>query len=217
MPKISNKQKLLLHVCCACCSTEVIERLAGEYDITLFFSNSNIYPFDEYEKRLKSAKKLAKEMGLDLYEDEFQSIEWEMFVSDASESLKEKTAVATSHKLQATSLNNLETNYKKMPEGGGRCRLCFSFNLTRTAKFAKDFSFDCFTTTLTISPHKNHVMINEIGTILSKEYGVSFLQENFKKQDGFRKSIEHSKKHNLYRQNYCGCKYSMNSIEKEKF
>ena len=78
------KQKLLLHTCCACCSTEVIERLKKEYDITLFFSNSNIYPFDEYEKRLEEAKKIAKIMELDLYEDAFQSIEWEMFVAQAN-------------------------------------------------------------------------------------------------------------------------------------
>jgi epoxyqueuosine reductase len=189
-------KKLLLHVCCACCSTEVIERLKKDYDITLFFSNSNIYPFDEYEKRLNEAKKISKIMELDLYEDTYQSIEWEMFVANAglnSEDVKK----------------NEETNYKKMQEGGKRCELCFRFNLTRAAKFAKDFKFDVFTTTLTISPHKNHEVINKIGKELEEEFEVQFLEEDFKQEDGFKKSTELSKKHNLYRQNYCGCKYSM--------
>ncbi|MBT4824675.1 epoxyqueuosine reductase QueH [Candidatus Woesearchaeota archaeon] len=176
-------KKLLLHTCCACCSTEVIERLKKEYDITLFFSNSNIYPIEEYEKRLEEAKKIAEIMELDLVEDEYLSLEWEMFVG------------------------GLE-NYKKMPEGGRRCELCFKFNLTRTAKFAKDFKFDLFTTTLTISPHKDHEMINKIGEKISKRYNVNFLKSNFKENNGFNKSLEHSKKHKLYRQNYCGCKYS---------
>ena len=126
-------KKLLLHTCCACCSTEVIERLKKDYDITLFFSNSNIYPFDEYEKRLNEAKRIAKIMELDLYEDAFQSIEWDMFVANAgldSEDIEK----------------NEETNYKKMKEGSKRCELCFKFNLTRAAKFAKDFNFDCFIT-----------------------------------------------------------------------
>ena len=177
-------KKLLLHTCCACCSTEVIERLKKDYEITLFFSNSNIYPFDEYEKRLNEAKRIAKIMELDLYEDAYQSIEWEMFVGGLEK-------------------------YKKMPEGGKRCELCFKFNLTRAAKFAKDFKFDCFTTTLTISPHKNHEIINKIGKELTKEFNIEFLESNFKENNGFSKSIEHSKKHKLYRQNYCGCKYSM--------
>ena len=196
-----TKQKLLLHTCCACCSTEVIERLKENYEITLFFSNSNIYPFDEYEKRLGEAKKIAKIMELDLYEDSFQSIEWEMFVANAGDiSVEGEKSIATEEKE--------ETNYKKMKEGGKRCELCFRFNLTRAARFAKDFKFDVFTTTLTISLHKNHIIINKIGKDLSKEYGVEFLEEDFKKDDGFSKSIEHSKEHKLYRQNYCGCKYS---------
>ncbi|MBS3122598.1 epoxyqueuosine reductase QueH [Candidatus Woesearchaeota archaeon] len=182
------KPKLLLHVCCACCSTAVIQQLKEDYDITLFFSDSNIYPEEEYQKRLENAKIVAKLLKLEIVEDEYDNNAWDKFVSKAKD-------------------------YQTQPEGGERCHYCFEYNLTRTAEFAKHshkpIHFDFFTTTLTISPHKNHIVINRIGKLLEEKYGIRFLESNFKKQDGFRTSIELSKKYNLYRQNYCGCKYSM--------
>lgn len=182
------KLKLLLHICCACCSTAVIEQLKEDYDITLFFSDSNIYPEEEYQKRLENARIVAKLLKLEIIEDEYDNNAWDNFVSKASTNLQD---------------------YKEMPEGGERCSYCFEYNLTRTAEFAKKHRFEIFTTTLTISPHKNHVIINKIGKNLEEKHGIKFLKGDFKKQDGFRTSIELSKKYNIYRQNYCGCRYSM--------
>lgn len=179
-----NKLKLLLHVCCACCSTAVIEQLKNDYNITLFFSDSNIYPEEEYNKRLENAKKVAELLNVNLLEDEYDNNAWDNFVSKAE-------------------------SYQTLPEGDERCYYCFEYNLTRTAEFANVNNFDIFTTTLSISPHKNHIIINNIGKILEEKHEIKFLESNFKKQDGFRTSIELSKKYNIYRQNYCGCKYSM--------
>jgi predicted adenine nucleotide alpha hydrolase (AANH) superfamily ATPase len=176
--------KLLLHVCCACCSTEVIERLKQEYDLVLFFSNSNIFPKEEYERRLESARMVARDHKLELIEEEYDNDKWEEFVSSVP-------------------------NYKVLPEKGERCRMCFKFNLIRTAKMARERGIGMFATTLTISPHKDNVLINNIGKDVEKMFGVKYMESNFKENDGFKKSVKHSKQLNLYRQNYCGCRYSM--------
>ncbi len=172
--------KLLLHTCCACCSAYVIELLKKDYEITLFFSNSNIYPKQEYEKRLENAEKISKIMNVKLIADEYNHQEW---------------------------LKTIK-GYEQEPEKGKRCEICFRFNLERTAEFAKQNNFEIFATTLTISPHKSHTLINKIGSGLSKQYNVKYLESNFKQKDGFKHSTELSKKHNLYRQIYCGCKFS---------
>lgn len=176
--------QLLLHVCCACCSTEVIERLKQEYDLILLFSNSNIFPKDEFNRRLESARIVAREMNLELIEEEYDNDKWDEFVSSVPD-------------------------YKMQPEGGERCRMCFKFNLIRAAKMARERGIGLFATTLTISPHKNNVLINNIGKDVEEMFGVKYLKSNFKEKDGFKKSITHSKRLDLYRQNYCGCRYSL--------
>lgn len=170
------KSTLLLHVCCAPCSTHSIEVLKKDYGITLFFSNSNIYPREEYERRFENARKIADIYNLELVEDDYDNDAWMQYVK------------------------GLESE----PEKGKRCIKCFEFNLRRTAAYAKRNNFDFFTTTLTISPHKDSKAIFNIGKNLG-----NFLAMDFKKQNGFKDSIELSKKYNLYRQNYCGCKFSI--------
>ena len=172
--------KVLLHTCCACCSTEVIERLKGN-EIILFFSNSNIFPKEEFEKRFGNAEKISKIYNLRLIKDKYNHSEWLGFIKGLEEE----------------------------PEGGKRCWKCFEFNLRKTAEKAKKLGFENFTTTLTISPHKNSKKIFEIGNKIGKEYGLNFLEIDFKKKEGFKHSIELSKKYELYRQNYCGCEFSL--------
>ncbi len=174
-----EKKKLLLHCCCAPCATSVIERLLNEemFEITLYFSNSNILPEDEYNKRLAELVKLAKYHNLPLIVDEYNQT---LFF----EAIK---------------------GVENMGEGSVRCEKCIGLRLKRTAEFSKNQGYDCFTTTLTVSPHKNATKINEIGASLEKEFGVEFLARDFKKKDGFKRSIELCKILNIYRQTYCGC------------
>ncbi|MFC1691427.1 epoxyqueuosine reductase QueH [Nanoarchaeota archaeon] len=172
---IKIREKVLLHVCCAPCASFCIEQLKKKYDITLFFSNSNIYPKEEYDKRLENAEKIAGIHKLNLIEDKYDHDSWKEHVK----------------------------GLEKEPEGRNRCKKCFEFNLIKTAKYAMQNSFDFFTTTLTISPHKDSQKIFEIAKALP-----NFLEIDFKQDDGFDKSVELSKKHNLYRQNYCGCEFS---------
>lgn len=180
------KEKIFLHICCAPCSTEVIERLKKRFKIILFFSNSNIYPKQEYKKRLYDAKKISKIYGLKLIKDDYQ------------------------HELWLKNIKKVK-DYKKLKEGKERCKACFEFNLKRTAEKAQELKIKNFTTTLTVSPYKNFKIINSIGKDIGKKLGLNFIEENFKKQDGYKKSICLSKKHRLYRQHYCGCEFSLNN------
>ena len=177
------KKRILLHTCCAPCAVHIAETLKNEYDVSLFFHNPQIFPAEEYAKRLLETKKIRKILGLDVIEGNRDYDSWLAVVQ----------------------------GYEKEPEAGKRCLKCFEFNLKGTAEYAKMHGFDVFTTTLTISPHKNSRIINEIGRNLSKEHNIEFLEENFKKNDGFLKSIQKCKQHNIYRQNYCGCVYSLKS------
>ena len=173
--------KLFLHTCCAPCSTAVIERLIDNYNITLFFYNPNLYPEKEYYYRMEEFIKIANIYKLPYIIGPDHRNYWNF---------------ATLH-------------LKNEPEGGRRCWLCFKIRLKATAMLASKLKFDVFTTTLTISPLKNAKIINNIGTKQGKIYNIKFLVENFKKKDGFKRSVELSKKYNLYRQNYCGCIYSL--------
>lgn len=175
--------KILLHVCCAPCSTEVIEKLKSNNEIILFFSNSNIYPKEEFYKRLENAKIISRVYSLDLIEDKYDHKAWLKFIKGLEEE----------------------------PEKGKRCEKCFEFNLTRTAEKAKKLGIENFTTTLTISPHKDSKKIFKVGEKIAKECNLNFLEIDFKKKDGFKHSIELSKKYNLYRQGYCGCEFSLRS------
>ena len=173
---------LLLHCCCAPCASYVTEYMCKYFDVSTFFFNPNIYPYEEYQLRLKELFKLWKLSALDfeILEGRFDEA---LFYSETK---------------------NLENEV----EGSLRCEKCIRLRLEETAKQAKKLGFDYFTTTLSISPHKNADFINQCGKELSDIYGVKFLYADFKKKEGFKKSLELSKKYNLYRQNYCGCKFS---------
>lgn len=178
-----TKPRLLLHVCCAPCSSYVLTYLCDYFDITILYYNPNISPFEEYEKRLNEAKRLVKELNKDnihIMECEYENEKFE----------------------------NIAKGLEDAPEGGIRCRKCYKLRIEETAKYAKENNFDYFTTTLTISPLKNSQVLNQIGKELEEKYNVKYLYSDFKKKEGYKTSIILSKKYNLYRQNYCGCIYS---------
>jgi predicted adenine nucleotide alpha hydrolase (AANH) superfamily ATPase len=175
-----QKEKILIHCCCAPCSTYSVEKIKKEYDPVLYFYNPNIEPIEEYNKRLAEIKRYAEIIDTELIIGEYDNNEWFDFVKEFSDA----------------------------PEGGNRCKKCFNFNLNATAKKAKELSIKFFTTTLTISSYKNSNMIFKIGNDIADEE-IHFISENFKKKDGYKKSVELSKKYKLYRQNYCGCRFSL--------
>lgn len=177
------KKRLLLHTCCAPCSTHCVAELVGKYDVVMYFYNPNVHPYGEYVKRLENAQKVGAEMGVDVEEGEYDADGWLEQIS----------------------------GFEEEPEGGKRCLICFSMRLQETARHAKEKGFDCFTTTLTISPHKDSAVVNRIGEDLAQRFGVEWVHSDFKKKDGFRKSTEMSKEMGLYRQRYCGCFYSVKS------
>lgn len=182
MPNQEKTEKLLLHICCAPCSTASIERLKNKYDVTGIFCNSNIYPVVEFKKRLEEVKKYCQKMKIDLINVKYDYNNW------------------------LERVKGLEAEL----EGGRRCLKCYEIRLDKVAKTARDKNFDYFTTTLSISPYKNFEEIEKIGERLGKKYEVKFLSRDFKKKDGFKRSIDLSKEHNLYRQYYCGCEFSIN-------
>lgn len=186
--KANVKPKVLLHSCCGPCSTAVIERLFGEYNITVFYFNPCITENDEYEKRKREQIRFIDEFNDDMDED--QKVKYMEGSYRPDEYL------------------NLVKGLESEPEGGARCTVCFRQRLEETARTAKEYEFDFFASTLTVSPHKNYALISEIGKECEKRYGVSFLDMDFKKKAGFQRSIQLSKEHHLYRQNYCGCKFS---------
>ena len=190
--KLDNKRsKLLIHSCCAPCSSYVLEYLSQYFDITIFYYNPNIYPETEYVRRAKEQQNLIKEMQLPSLVE---------FVQGEYES-----------KLFYESVKGLE----KEPEGGKRCFECYELRLRKAAKYAAENQFDYFTTTLTISPHKNAEKLNEIGERVGAEYSISHLPSDFKKKNGYKRSIELSREYNLYRQDYCGCVFSIRDKKEE--
>lgn len=178
-------EKLLLHVCCGPCSTEVIARLAGEYELSLLFFNPNVSPNDEFVRRALEAEKYAAARGIPISRDEYDHDAW------------------------LAAVQGLEGE----PEGGNRCAVCFAFRLARAAAKAKEGGIALFTTTLTISPHKNAKLVNETGVKAARDAGVRFLEADFKKKDGFKKSLHLSKEAGMYRQDYCGCEFSKRDRE----
>lgn len=181
--KEGTKPSLLLHACCAPCSSYCIEYLHKYFDITLFFYNPNIFPAEEYAHRVNELKRLVTEMGLSIP------------VLEAENDTESFYALAKGR--------------ENIREGGARCFDCYRLRLKKTAQLAKEKGFDYFTTTLSVSPLKNSKKLREIGLELEGEYGVKNLPSDFKKKEGYKRSIELSKKYNLYRQNYCGCEYSV--------
>ncbi|MFA5031810.1 MAG: epoxyqueuosine reductase QueH [bacterium] len=173
-------KKVLLHICCAPCATVGIETLKKEQcEIEGYFFNPNIYPKEEYQKRLLSAQKLSKILDIGLITEEYKPEEWKKTVK----------------------------GMEKEKEGGQRCAECFRFRLEATAKKAKEKSMPNFTTTLTLSPHKNEKLINYIGQEIGERYSINFLKYDFKKDNGFQKSVTLSKQYDIYRQSYCGCEF----------
>ncbi len=194
LEKIENENTcptLLLHTCCAPCSTAVIKRLANYFKITVFYYNPNISPKEEYEKRKEEQKRFIKESALKnitLLDCDYEN---ELFTQIAKGLEQEK-------------------------EGGKRCPKCFNLRLEKTAKKAKEENFDYFGTSLTVSPYKNAEILNKIGKMLEEKYQVTFLPSDFKKKNGYKESIELSKKYHLYRQDYCGCIFSKEEREQQK-
>jgi len=187
--------KLLLHTCCAPCLSSVEEQLRAGYSLDIFWYNPNIYPEHEYERRLSELKRFQ------------EIIDKPLIIHEATNDLEEWTAVTI--------------DFARDPEGQRRCRECISFRLKKTAEFAKNNNYNIFTTTLTVSPHKNSKMVNMIGEKISQELDIPFLQADFKKNNGYLRSVELAKYYGFYRQDYCGCIYSMNesiarALAKEK-
>ncbi len=183
-----GKPGLLLHSCCGPCSTAVIERLVDEFDVTVFFYNPCITDEEEYRKRREAQISFIHQFN------------------------EENMGRSRIHLLEGDycpgAFFEATEGLEKEPEGGARCTVCFRQRLEKAAETASIRGLDYFGTTLTVSPHKNYKRISDIGRALSLVYGLSFLDRDFKKKDGFARSIQLSKKYNLYRQNYCGCEYS---------
>ena len=181
---LDGPKKLLLHSCCAPCSSYVLEYLSQYFEITVLYYNPNITYEDEYEYRKAEQKRLIGAMPAG-FPIQFMDCDYDpaSFFSEVK-------------------------GYEKEPEGGARCKICFGIRLRKTAELAAKSGFDYFTTTLTISPLKNAKLLNEIGDELAGEYGVKYLNSDFKKRNGYKRSIELSKEYDLYRQDYCGCVYS---------
>lgn len=187
LSKNGEKPELLLHACCAPCSSYVLEYLHDRFRIILYFFNPNIAPEEEYLYRSQELKRLVREMKLDI-----EIIEEEYDPKPFYE---------------------LAKGLEQLPERGERCQRCIGYRLKFAGKKAAEIGADYFTTTLTISPHKDCAFINELGENVSAECGVKYLFSDFKKHEGYKRSIELSKEYNLYRQNYCGCVYSKAASE----
>lgn len=199
--------KLLLHSCCAPCSSYVISYLMESFDITVFYFNPNIYPEMEFEHRLAEQKRLIS--MLNEQADLIYSINGTEHIKNRKYPLK-LVDPPYDHKEFTSYVKGLESER----EGGKRCEACFRLRLGKTYEFAKANGFDYYGTTLTVSPHKNAVLLNEIGK--ERSDGPVYLVSDFKKQDGYKISIELSKRFELYRQAYCGCEFAMGHLQKEQ-
>lgn len=188
LANIKEKKKILLHSCCAPCSSHVISFLTKYFDITILYYNPNISPEEEYLKRKEEQIRLINTIKtqnkLDYIDCDYDNDIYE----------------------------NLIKGYEHCEERGARCTICFNLRLEKTAKLAKQNNYDYFCSTLTVSPYKNANLINSIGKNLEEEYNIKWLYSDFKKEEGYKKSIELSKEYNLYRQDYCGCIYSKRKI-----
>lgn len=182
--------RLLLHCCCAPCASYVLEYLSPKFSISVFYCNPNIEPREEYDKRESELRRL---IGAVSYPNPVNILEYDDYSAENAE-YKEATKALTAE-----------------PEGGRRCEACFEMRLEETAVRARAGGFDCFTTTLSVSPYKNAALLNEIGYRLGQKHGIEYLYADFKKRDGYKRSIELSRQYGLYRQAYCGCMPSFRS------
>lgn len=181
------KPRLLLHACCGPCSSYVVEYLSKYFDITIYYYNPNTYPEEEFTRRLDELKKFINNFNRDVkvIKEDYNPIEF------------------------YNSIKGLE----HLGEKSRRCYNCYKLRMNKAAHFAKENNYDYFTTTLSISPYKNANWINEIGKKIENSLGIKYLYSDFKKKDGYKRSLELSKKYNLYRQEYCGCVYSKHERE----
>lgn len=185
-----NTPSLLLHSCCAPCSSYVLEYLSQHFCITVLYYNPNIFPIEEYEYRIEEQKRLISLLPA-----------------------KHKISfIGTDY--EPEKFYNAIKGYENIPEGGERCFKCYELRLREAAEYARRRDFDYFTTTLSISPLKNAEKLNEIGIRLEGEYGVKYLCSDFKKRNGYKRSVELSEEYGLYRQNYCGCVFSKKEGER---
>lgn len=191
--KLDFKPKLLLHACCAPCSSSVLTRLNNFFDITIYFYNPNMDTKEEFVKRQNEEIILIEKLN---------------------KTLENKIKIVICEFDNQTFYKTIK-GYEKCLEGGERCKKCFELRLEKTCIYAKKNNFDYFTTTLSVSPYKNSKLLNEIGSLLEKKYNIKYLYSDFKKKDGYKKSVELSKVYNLYRQNYCGCVFSKIDIDKK--
>ena len=183
-----EKPKLLLHICCAPCSTHVVEVLKDDYDLTGYFCNPNIHPESEYSHREEEMRGYARKIRLELVCAEYDDFRWFEIVK----------------------------GMENVPEGGERCFLCFRLRLQKTAQYAKEHGYQFLTTTLSVSPHKNAAKINEIGSQVAGRHQLQWHAADFKKRGGFEKSVRMSKEAGLYRQSYCGCIFSQREAEQRR-
>ena len=179
-----ERPRLLLQSCCGPCSSYVLEALTPYFRVTVLYYNPNIQPRAEYDLRLENQRKIIAALPtpteVDILECDYDGEKYDAAVK------------------------GLESE----PEGGARCTVCFRLRLEETAKRASELGYDWFCTTLTVSPHKDAERLNQIGRALGERYGVPFLPSDFKKREGYKRSIQLSKEYELYRQDYCGCLYS---------
>jgi len=175
-----EKLRMLVHICCAPDALFVMELLRRDYEVEGFFYNPNIHPREEYFLRLQESRKVAKTVGFNLIEGPYDDTRW----------------------------FEITKKFKDEPEKGRRCDVCYAIRLEKTAEKAAKLGFDSFTTVMSLSPWKKAEVMNRVGRMFAHRFQIEFLEGNFKKKDGFKKSIELSRKHGLYRQNYCGCVYS---------
>ena len=188
LDKSGERPTLLLHACCAPCSSHTLTVLDKYFRITLYFCNPNIAPEEEYIFRLNELKRLVKEMGLDI-----------TIIEEAYD---------------PAPFYELAKGLEDLPERGERCQKCIGYRLRKAGEKARELGCDYFTTTLTISPHKDCTFINEFGGSLQDVVGVPYLFSDFKKHEGYKHSIELSRQYNLYRQNYCGCFFSKKAVSR---
>ena len=188
----AEKPRLLLHCCCAPCSSATLERLQEDYETDIYYYNPNIEPEAEFRKRADEEVRFVREFrpdgGVKVITAEYDHEAFEV----------------------------IARGREQMPERGERCYLCYELRMRKTAEFARNHGYDCFTTSLSVSPYKNAAWINEIGEKLEKELNIRFLYSDFKKKNGYRRSIEMSREYGLYRQDWCGCVYSREERERKK-
>ena len=174
------KPKLLFHSCCAPCSGYLVSQLADNFAVTVYYNNPNIYPESEYQTRKNEAKKFFTDFGTKFIEIEYDHSNW----------------------------LELARGLEGEPERGKRCILCYHFRLNSAAKYAKDNDYDLFASSLAISPYKNSKILNNLGRAVAKSVGIEFIDEDWKKKDGYKKATEFARSYDFYRQNYCGCEFS---------